>query len=58
MLLGTAEITSSDSEETNGMIMMPITSPAASALSEATDSPTQPPTSRTNGAMVNAAKKP
>ena len=33
---GTALITSSDSEETKGMIMTPMTRPAASALSEAT----------------------
>ena len=33
---GTAVIMSSDSDDTNGMIMTPITSPAASALPEAT----------------------
>ena len=55
---GTALITSSDSDETKGMIMMPITRPAASALSEATSSPTAAPASRRNGATVRAAKKP
>ena len=49
---------SSDSELTNGMIMMPMIRPAASALSEATDRPTAAPASRIIGATVSAAKKP
>ena len=55
---GTALMTSSDSDETNGMIMTPMTIPAASALSEATDRPTDSPRLRMNGATVSAAKKP
>jgi hypothetical protein len=51
-------MTSSDSDETKGMIMMPITAPAASALSEATSSPRLAPRSRMKGATVSAAKKP
>ena len=51
-------MTSSDNEDTNGMIMIPITRPAASALSEATLRPNVAPVSRTMGATVSAAKKP
>lgn len=51
-------MTSSDSELTKGMIITPITKPAASADSELTLSPRLLPTSRTKGAMVRAAKKP
>ena len=56
--VGTAFIASSESEETKGIIITPITIPAARALSEATLKPTASPTSRINGATVNAAKKP
>ena len=55
---GTALMTSSDREETKGMIMMPMTSPAARALSEETSSPRPSPRSRIRGATVRAAKKP
>ena len=55
---GTALMTSSDSDETKGMIMMPMTMPAASADSDATLRPTLSPRSRKNGATVSAAKKP
>ena len=55
---GTAFMTSSESDETNGIIMMPMTNPAARALSDATFSPTMLPVSRKNGAIVRAAKKP
>ena len=59
MACGTALITSSDSEETKGMIMMPITRPAASALSEATSRPSAVARARgAAGATVSAAKKP
>ena len=54
---GTAVIESSAIEETNGMIMIPITRPAASALSdEAEAMPSICPKSRTAGATVRAAK--
>ena len=56
--LGTAEIASSASEDTNGMIMMPMTRPAASALSEDTSRPIVSPSRRISGATVRAAKKP
>ena len=49
---------SSASEDTNGMIMMPMTNPAASALSEATLRPMDSPQPRSAGPMVSAAKKP
>ncbi len=49
---------SSESEDTKGMIITPITRPAASALSEETSSPIAVPNSRTSGATVSAAKKP
>ncbi len=51
-------MTSSDSEETKGMIMTPMTTPAASALSEATGRPRLSPKPRIAGATVSAAKKP
>ena len=56
---GTALITSSDSDETNGMIMMPMTTPAASADSEATLEAERTRRGRgRSGATVSAAKKP
>ena len=55
---GTAVITSSDSDETKGIIMIPMTKPAANALSEATVKPMASPSSRINGATVSAAKNP
>ena len=55
---GTALITSSDNDDTNGMIITPMTSPAASALWEATSSPRAAPASRTAGATTSAAKNP
>ena len=51
-------MTSSDSDEMNGMIIMPMTRPAASALSEATSRPKFSPQPRMSGATVSAAKKP
>jgi hypothetical protein len=51
-------MTSSDRDETNGIIMMPMTKPAASADSEETSSPAPSPRRRMNGATVKAAKKP
>ena len=51
-------MTSSDSEEMKGMIIIPITSPAASALSDATSRPKDSPQPRISGATVRAAKKP
>ena len=57
-LSGTALIMSSDRDITKGIIMIPITRPAAMALSEATLRPTDSPSSRMNGATVKAAKKP
>jgi hypothetical protein len=57
-LMGTARITSSEREETLGMIMIPITRPAASALCAATSRPSAVPMSRTSGATVSMAKKP
>ena len=54
---GTAAIESSAIEETNGMIMIPITRPAASADSEeAPGMPSAAAKSRTAGATVSAAK--
>ena len=55
---GTALMTSSESDETKGMIIMPMTRPAASADSEATFRPIASPQPRMSGATVNAAKKP
>ena len=51
-------MTSSDREETKGMIMIPMTSPAARALSEETSRPRNTPASRIRGATTRAAKKP
>ena len=54
---GTAAIESSAIEETKGMIITPITKPAARALSlEALAMPTACASSRTAGATVSAAK--
>ena len=58
LITNRAWITSSAREETKGTIMMPMTTPAASALSDATFSPAISPRSRTKGATVRAAKKP
>ena len=55
---GTAFITSSDSEEISGMIIIPIISPAANALSDETFKPTVSPEDLIIGATVNAAKNP
>ena len=55
--LGTAAMLSSAIEETNGMIMMPMTTPAASADSEeALVMPIETAKSRRAGATVSAAK--
>ncbi len=56
--IGTALIASSASDETSGMIMIPMTSPAANALSDATSMPKDSPARRTQGATVRAAKNP
>ena len=54
---GTAAMKSSAIELTNGMIMMPMTRPAASALSLLAEvMPSDRPKSRTIGATVSAAK--
>ena len=45
-------------EEINGISIIPITEPAAIALSDAIDNPKPSPTPRINGATVKAAKKP
>ena len=55
---GTELITSSDRDETYGIIIIPIINPAAKALSEETVSPKFSPTCLKNGPTVNAAKKP
>ena len=55
---GTAVIASSESDEMKGMIMIPITSPAARALSEATSRPSSTPACRITGATISAAKNP
>src|SRR3546814_19469987 len=53
-----SDVCSSDlRDEMNGMIMMPITTPAASADSELTLRPTLSPALRKKGATVSAAKK-
>jgi hypothetical protein len=49
---------SSEREETKGMIMMPMTRPAARALSEERPNPSMEPVWRMKGATVRAAKKP
>ena len=53
---GTAAIESSAIDETNGMIMIPITRPAASADSVEDGMPSDRPRSRIAGATVRAAK--
>ena len=58
MSTGTELMASSDREDTRGMIMIPMTSPAASALSDATASPSDSPAPRMAGATVSAAKNP
>ena len=58
MLCGTALMTSSAIDDIKGIIIIPITAPAASALSDAISSPTDSPKSRRTGATVIAAKKP
>ncbi len=55
---GTAVITSSDQEEINGMIIIPITPPAAIALSAAMLKPSKEAKSLKNGPTVMAAKNP
>ena len=45
---------SSDSEEISGTIIMPMTRPAASADSEATEKPSASPEPRISGATVSA----
>ena len=57
-LWGTAVITSSDKDETKGIIITPITTPAARALSEETSKPKVFPSTTILGATTNAAKKP
>ena len=54
----TYRMTQSEIDETNGMVMIPITKPAASALSEDTLTPNTAPESRNNGATTKAAKNP
>ena len=57
MACGTAAMLSSAMELTKGMIMMPMTRPAASALSlDAELTPIAMPKSRMIGATVSAAK--
>ena len=51
-------MTSSDKEETKGMIITPITNPAASALSEATSKPRLMPQERMAGATTSTANTP
>ena len=58
MLSGTEVITSSESDEMNGMIMMPMTMPGARALLKEASSPKKPATLTMIGATVMAAKKP
>ena len=56
---GTAVKASSAIDETKGMIITPMTVPAAKALSElALEMPIEIAKSRTAGATVSAAKKP
>ena len=57
-LCGTEFITSSDNEEMKGIIIMPITRPAASALSEEAASPNDSLVLLINGPTTRAAKKP
>ena len=58
MARGTALSASSESEETKGMIITPMTRPAAKALLGDTPRPTRPPAWRMAGATVSTAKKP
>ena len=53
---GTELIISSDNDDINGIIIIPITAPAAKADSELTSSPSDIPTILKNGAAVKAAK--
>ena len=55
---GTELITSSDKDETYGIIIIPIINPAAKALSDETVNPKFSPTCLKKGPTVNAAKKP
>ena len=62
---GTAFITSSEIDETNGIIIIPITNPAASALSEAIANPNSSPvflikgaTTITSHAQIGSEKEP
>ena len=54
----TNQILNEHNEEINGIIIIPITRPAANALSDATVRPIPSPNPRTAGAIVRAAKKP
>ena len=56
--VGTALMASSDNDDINGIIIIPITIPAANALSDATLSPTVSPQFLRKGASVRAAKNP
>ena len=56
--VGTAVMASSEIEETKGIVIIPITSPAARALSEETSKPTASPPRLSHGATTIAAKKP
>ena len=58
MAWGTELMTSSESEETNGRIMIPMTTPAARALSLETANPMDSAVLRISGATVSAAKNP
>mgnify|MGYP003351534197 CR=1 FL=1 len=49
-------VATAKSDDTNGMIMIPITRPAPSALSDATSIPMLSPTARRIGPTVSAAK--
>ena len=49
---------SSDNEETNGIIMMPMTKPAVNALVALIFSPTRSPAILKNGPMIIKAKTP
>jgi phosphate transport system permease protein len=55
---GTADITSSDKDETYGIIIIPIIKPAAKADSVETVKPTDCPIDLINGPTESAAKKP
>ncbi len=58
MAWGTALITSSDSEETSGMIITPMTRPGARALVYSASSPTASARCTMSGLTVMAAKNP